>query len=764
MIMQLKKILLTVVCAALPLTGQWKPVEGRIMTRWAADVSPDNPLPDYPRPQLRRESWANLNGLWSYAITDRDAERPTNWDGEILVPFAVESALSGVAKAVTPGDALWYRRTFTLPSAWKEKRMRLHFGAVDWEARVWVNGVEQGVHRGGYTPFSFDVTEALMEEGSQEIVLRVWDPTDTGTQGRGKQVLEPRGIWYTAVTGIWQTVWLEPVGDLAIDRLLTTTDLDAGTVSFETVLSAAAPGAQLSVTVYDNGRPAATANGPADEPLVVEMADAKPWSPEDPQLYDVQARLLYETAAVDVVESYFAMRKVGLSADAEGRMQIELNNKPYFAMGPLDQGWWPDGLYTAPTDGALRYDIEVTKRLGFNTARKHVKVEPARWYYWADKLGLMVWQDMPSAFLSGGRDDPHSLFVEPWAEEDAPRDGVSAAQWEAEWREIIDHFRVFGSIVMWVPFNEGWGQYDTGRIAKWTKEYDPTRLVNAASGWTDRGVGDIYDTHMYPGPGMQSGGRDRADILGEFGGLGWPVEDHLWWDKRNWGYRTYQSREELNDRYVEVVGNLEGPRARGLAAMIYTQTTDVEGEVNGLMTYDREVVKFDDQRLTELHGRLASPPKRSRTLAPTSSEKSQTWRYVFEQPADGWAAPSFDPKGWMSGKAPLRSSADSQFSNGDAWPVEHEAIWARREFQLEEVPETLWLEAWHTVSAGAVYLNGTEVSELIGRTRREYRHQNLSAFTHLLKKGRNVLAIHAAVGEADRETRRDLDAGLYTIE
>lgn len=761
--MYLSRILTITLFAASSLGAQWAPVEGRIMTRWADEVSARNPLPEYPRPQLRRNAWANLNGLWDYAITSRDAGRPEAWDGKILVPFAAESALSGVGKPVTPADALWYRQTFVVPESWKGRRLRLNFGAVDWEARVWVNGVELGAHRGGYTPFFFDVTGALLDEGSQEIIVRVWDPTDTGTQGRGKQVLEPRGIWYTAVTGIWQTVWLEPVGEIVIERLRAEADLEAGTIALQPVLSAAAPGAELSVTIYDEGRPVAVSDGPADQPLVVEVPDFEAWSPDQPQLYDVEARLLYETAAVDVVKSYFAMREIALAPDSEGRMQIELNGEPVFAMGPLDQGWWPDGLYTAPTDEALRYDIEVTKQLGFNTARKHVKVEPARWYYWADKLGLMVWQDMPSGFLSSPHRDRYSLFVPPWGEEDAPRDGVSAAQWEAEWREIMDQFGVFPSIVMWVPFNEGWGQYDTARIAAWTKQYDPSRLVNAASGWTDRGVGDVYDTHIYPGPGMQSGGENRADILGEFGGLGWPVEDHLWWNKRNWGYRTYYSREELNDRYVEVVGFLEGPRARGLAAMIYTQTTDVEGEVNGLMTYDRAVVKFDADRLTALHSRLAAKPKEATVFAPTSLEKPQTWSYVFDEPADGWAGLDFKAKGWKKGAAPLRSSPDSQFADGDVWPVEHEAVWARREFRLDEIPETLWLEAWHTVSAGAVYLNGTEVSELIGRTRREYRHQDLSAFTHLLRKGTNVLAIHAAVGDPDREDRRDLDAGLYTI-
>ncbi len=748
--------------SAATLGAQWKPVEGRIMTRWAAAVSPDAVLPEYPRPQMRRDAWLNLNGLWDYAIVSRDSARPAQWDGEILTPFAVEAALSGVGKPVLPSDALWYRRSFRVPAGWDGQRIRLNFGAVDWEARVWVNGAEQGAHRGGYTPFSFDITGALAGRGEQEIVVRVWDPTDTGTQGRGKQVLEPKGIWYTAVTGIWQTVWLEPVPEISIRSLLATPDIDAETVRVDVRLSGLAAGARIAVRVSDGGRDgeAASAEGDAGSPLTVSLSDPKLWSPDSPHLYDLTVRLISGGEEIDRVESYFGMRKISMRRDDGGRLRLALNNEALFQVGPLDQGWWPDGLYTAPTDDALRYDIEVTRKLGFNMARKHVKVEPARWYYHCDRLGLMVWQDMPSAFLGGGVE--HNLRVGAWDEQDATRDGVSAAQWEEEWREIIDAFRPFTSIVMWVPFNEGWGQYDTARIAAWTKSYDPTRLVNAASGWTDRGVGDVYDTHMYPGPGMQTGGRDRAMILGEFGGLGWPVEDHLWWDKRNWGYRTYSSRGELNQRYAEVFGNLIGPYARGNAAAIYTQTTDVEGEVNGLMTYDREIVKFDAAKLTEIHSRFFSEPAEFRILVPTSLLAPQSWTFTSEKPGEGWAAADFEAEGWRRGDGPLRSGPDPDFPNGAEWSGD--SIWARRDFELDEVPSTLWLEAWHSVSKGDVYLNGTRVSELIGRTRREYRHQDLSEFTHLLRRGKNTLAIHATVGDRSRETRRDLDAGLYALE
>lgn len=739
-------------------SAQWEPVQGRIMTRWAAEVSSDAPLPEYPRPQLRRDEWLNLNGLWEYAIVDRDAPQPEQWDGKILVPFAAESALSGVGKAVTPDDALWYRTEFRIPAGWDGRRVLLHFGAVDWDARVWLNGRELGGHRGGYTPFSLDLTEWLVE-GEQELVVRVWDPTDTGTQGRGKQVLEPRGIWYTAVTGIWQTVWIEPVSATSIRSLTVTPDIDAETATFDAVLSRRAAGAKIAVSVRDGGREVAFAEGPADEPLRVRIPDPKLWSPDSPHLYDATVRLVDGGRDLDQAETYLGMRKISTIRDRDGRLRLALNNEILFQIGPLDQGWWPDGLYTAPTDEALRFDVQATRDLGFNVARKHVKVEPARWYYHCDQLGLMVWQDMPSAYL-GGRDE-RSLFVGPWAAEDAPRDGVSAAQWEQEWREIIDSFRTFPSIVMWVPFNEGWGQYDTARIAEWTKAYDPTRLVNAASGWTDRGVGDIYDTHMYPGPGMQTGGPDRVAILGEFGGLGWPVEDHLWWNKRNWGYRTYYSRQELNDRYDEVVSAVLGPYSRGTAAAIYTQTTDVEGEVNGLMTYDRALVKLDADRLKRVHAPFFRDPPSVGIIMPTSITEPQQWSYSFENPGEGWAMPETSTEDWTTGAAPFRSSPDLDFPNGAEWTGD--SIWIRREFDLREIPSTLWLEAWHSVSEGEIYINGRRAAELVGATRREYRHQDLTAQVGLLKKGKNTIAVHATVGDPDRESRRDLDIGLYAI-
>ena len=569
----------------------WTPAEGPLLTRWAEEIAPEQPLPEYPRPQLRRPEWKSLNGFWDYAIGPRTEPRPKQADGQILVPYPLESALSGVGESITANDLLWYTRPFELPEAWDGQRVMLNFGAVDWEARVWVNGRFVGEHRGGYTPFAFDITSALAPAGPQEITVSVWDPTDEGYQPRGKQVREPGEIWYTAVTGIWQTVWIEPVPDQHVSALRVTPDVNRNAVRIETSLASKAP-ATVTARVYDNGRQIGEATGGAVE---IPIEDPKLWSPESPFLYDLTVTVeAADGATTDVVESYFGMRDVRLGKDGNGVQRILLNGEFVFQYGLLDQGWWPDGLYTAPTDDALRYDVEMTKAMGFNMARKHVKVEPARWYYWADKLGLLVWQDMPNGDEHIGRDDP-----------DIERAAQSARQFEREYLAMIGALYNHPSIVMWIPFNEGWGQFDTERIVELTRKHDPTRLVNNASGWTDRGVGDVHDIHRYPGPAAPEAEEDRAIVLGEFGGLGLIVEGHLWQFDDAWGYRSYDSEEELLDAYRNLVKELrpliDEP---GLSAAVYTQTTDVEIEVNGLMTYDRAVTKIDPGVLTEINGVL----------------------------------------------------------------------------------------------------------------------------------------------------------------
>ena len=582
--------------------GQWKPAEGPLMTRWARDVSPENAHPEYPRPQMVRADWLNVNGLWDYAIRPKDAPRPDQFDGQILVPFPVESALSGVMKPVGPDNRLWYRRTFEMPPGgrWSEegRRVLLHFGAVDWDATVWINGKEVGSHQGGYDPFHFDITDALKDGGSQEIVVSVWDPTNNGTQPRGKQVLKPGSIWYTAVTGIWQTVWLEPVPPRHIHGLKLTPDLDNARLTVE-VATRLTRGDNVRVEVMRDGAVVARADGL--NRIDVSIPDPRLWSPDDPFLYDLRITLgrFNLPGITDQVASYFGMRKISMDRDGDGILRLFLNGKPLFQYGPLDQGWWPDGLYTAPTDEALRYDIEVTRQLGMNMARKHVKVEPARWYYWCDKLGLLVWQDMPNGDRHIGSRDP-----------DLVRTAESARQFELELTRMIEAFRNHPSIVMWVPFNEGWGQYDTARITDLVKKLDPTRLVNSASGWTDRGVGDVLDIHSYPGPAVPRLEAHRAVVLGEFGGLGLPLAGHTWQAERNWGYRSYTTSEDLTDAYLALIRRLHPMTgAQGLAAAVYTQTTDVEIEVNGLMTYDRALIKMDAELITAANESLYTPPE-----------------------------------------------------------------------------------------------------------------------------------------------------------
>jgi hypothetical protein len=602
----------------------WHLARGPLMTRWAKEVSPKNAHPEYPRPQLVRKEWQNLNGLWDYAIRPKDEIRPATFDGKILVPFPIESALSGVMKQVVEQSRLWYRRTFVVPKRWSKKRILLHFGAVDWEAVVFVNGKEVGVHRGGYDSFSFDITEALKPSGEQEIVVSVWDPTDGGPQPRGKQVRKPGGIWYTPTSGIWQTVWLEPVNAITIDALKTIPDVDQGRVKIEADVTSAPfsnmpEGAtKFRVEVLDGDKRVgaieeqASLTGKQRAVRVrsqVPLPNAKLWSPDSPFLYGLRLTLLDGGKKLDQVESYFGMRKISMARDGQGRLRMQLNHTNYFQLGPLDQGFWPDGLYTAPTDDALRYDIEMLKKLGFNMARKHVKVEPDRWYYWCDKLGLLVWQDMPSGDKTAEWRGPSGVDGR-----EMTRTAESAAIYERELRALIDGRYNHPSIVVWVPFNEGWGQFDTVRILNLAKQLDPTRLVDGASGGNHFPAGDILDHHQYPGPGAPRGVTDRAMVLGEFGGLGLPVKGRTWQEEKNWGYRSYNNSGELTDAYLGLIRKLRPViEESGLSAAIYTQTSDVEVEVNGLMTYDRALVKMDEAAIAAANKSVYTPIPPRRT-------------------------------------------------------------------------------------------------------------------------------------------------------
>ena len=602
--MNMKKNFLTMLLALALCSStfaQWKPAGDKIKTSWGEQLDPKNVLPEYPRPIMERSDWKNLNGLWKYAITQKGNPAPAAYQGDILVPFAVESSLSGVGKMINEKEELWYQRTFDVPSAWRGKQILLHFGAVDWKAEVWVNDVKVGEHTGGFTPFYFDITSVL-NKGNNDLVVKVWDPSDRGEQPRGKQIANPHGIWYTPVTGIWQTVWLEPVATQYITNLKTTPDIDNNSVKVEVAANTTSAD-KVEVKVFDGKN--LVAKGAALNGVPVELAmpaNAKLWSPDSPFLYNMEVTLYKDGKAIDQVKSYTAMRKYSIRKGQNGITRLQLNNKDYFQFGPLDQGWWPDGLYTAPTDEALVYDLKKTKDFGYNMVRKHVKVEPARWYTHCDQLGLIVWQDMPN-----GGPSPQWQARNYFNGTEVIRSAASEANYRKEWKEIIDCLYSYPSIAVWVPFNEAWGQFKTPEIVAWTKEYDPSRLVNPASGGNHYTCGDILDLHHYPGPNMFLYDPRRATVLGEYGGIGLVVEGNTWVnDKKNWGYVKFNTSDEVTNEYIKYGKHLLELIRKGFSAAVYTQTTDVEGEINGLMTYDRKVIKMNEAKVREINQQICN--------------------------------------------------------------------------------------------------------------------------------------------------------------
>lgn len=581
-----------------------KPFESKLITKWGAAVTAANAWTEYPRPQLRRENWINLNGHWDYAVTPvEQTVVPADWSGKILVPYCLESKLGGVQRLLDATEALWYRRTFKATPI-SGRRLLLNFEAVDYRCEVFVNGTSVGQHQGGNTPFTFDVTAAATG-GLNELIVRVEDETEA-FQLRGKQTLNARGIWYTQVSGIWQTVWLESVASDYLRDLKITTDARTHTITVRPVVTG---GGKVRVLVKDGDRLVAEGGG-ASEAITLSVADAKLWSPSSPHLYDIEV-FLHDAAgrALDRVQSYAGIRDVGKVRDADGHWRFTLNGEVTFHWGPLDQGWWPDGLLSPPSDEAMLFDIQWLKEAGFNMIRKHIKIEPRRYYYHCDRLGMMVWQDQ----VSGGPKPAWTrLAVNP---QDADWPNAQHDQFMHEFEEMINGLENHPSIVCWVPFNEAWGQHRTVEVGEWTAERDPSRLVNIASGGNFWPVGDIVDAHKYPHPAFPfEQGRDgRFDayvkVMGEFGGHGYPVRDHLWdSDRRNWGYGGLpKNKAEYKQRYVASLDMLDQLRRQGIAAGIYTQTTDVEGEINGLMTYDRKVIKIPAQELAALHTRLFTP-------------------------------------------------------------------------------------------------------------------------------------------------------------
>jgi beta-galactosidase/beta-glucuronidase len=578
----------------------WKPVPEKMMTTWGSELTPENAWREYPRPQLERPDWQNLNGLWDYAVTAIDMEKPAEWEGKILVPFAIESTLSGIGKLLTPKQALWYRRTVPLtPKA--GHRSLLNFEAVDYQSTVWLNGHEVGKHIGGNTPFSFDVTDALKPD-LNEIIVRIQDATG-GSQLRGKQAITPKGIFYTRASGIWQTVWLEQVPARHIASIKLGTTVKPATITITPRLAGVSgTGEKVRVTASFKGKEIATAEGAGE--VKINLPDPRLWSPAFPNLYDLTLELIDAQGVVsDTVKSYAGVREVGQKRDARGNWRFTLNGEEIFHWGPLDQGWWPDGLLTPPSDAAMRSDVDFLKQAGFNMIRKHIKVEPRRYYYHCDRVGMMLWQDQ----VSGGK-GPEWTHLAPnpaeaeWSDEDH-------TQWMAELKAMMDELHNQPCIVVWTPFNERWGQHRTMEVGKWITAYDPSRMINIASGGNFFPVGNIADEHSYPNPNFPLDDKrftDYIKVVGEFGGHGYPVQDHLWDPgKRNWGYGGLpKDKEEYLARYAKSVDLLADLKTKGISGGVYTQTTDVEGEINGLMTYDRKVLKIPAADLAELHQRL----------------------------------------------------------------------------------------------------------------------------------------------------------------
>lgn len=582
----------------------WEPVKGHIMTRWAKEVSPENPLPEYPRPQMVRDRWMNLNGLWEYAIVSREQQEVKVYDGNILVPYPIESALSGVKRPLLPSERLHYRRTFKQPEAWSGERLLLHFGAVDWEAKVYVNGIQAGSHTGGYYPFTFEITD-LIGEGENEIEVSVWDPTDDFGQERGKQALKPGGIFYTPVSGIWQTVWLESVPTAFIKSIRLNPDIDEEVLIIETSIDGNMEGLHIEASAYDSDTLVSCAKGDIGTALTMKIPSPKLWSPDSPFLYKLDIRLMDDDRPLDTVKSYFGMRKISTAKDVNGYTRLFLNNKPLFMSGLLDQGYWPDGLYTAPTDEALQSDISAAKKLGFNLLRKHIKVEPARWYYYCDLMGMLVWQDMPNG--GNGFSYLYHLLLPligvnikdstPSAYKKFGRQNTLRREnYNKELKEMIDALHNSPSIIAWVPFNECWGQFDAFKISSWVKAYDPSRLVDHASGWYDQHGGDFKSIHTYIRKLRIKGEPDRqAFVISEFGGYGFLEKGHVWNENKQVVYIKFKTKEDLSSAYKSLAEKQVMPLiSRGLCACIYTQLTDVETEVNGLLTYDREILKIDE--------------------------------------------------------------------------------------------------------------------------------------------------------------------------
>ena len=733
-------ILLVILCVIFfSTTAQaWQKKQAPLMTQWASQVDIKAPLPEYPRPQIVRTDWLNLNGLWQFQAGDTNDVVPAgkNLAEEILVPFPMESPLSGVM-AYHPYS--WYRRMFTVPPAWSGRRIILHLDAVNWESEAFINGQSVGVHKGGYDPISYDITDQIKGAEPQELMVRVYAPVDNASEPRGKQTLYPHGIMYTSSSGIWQPVWLEPVDAAGISDLKIVPDVDNAQLHL-TVNAPIANGVSVAVTVSSDNVPVATATGAPNAALNIAIPNPRLWSPDHPFLYDLKISLLQGGAVKDTVTSYFGMRKISVGT-VDGIKKMCLNNEFLFQIGPLDQGFWPDGNYTAPTDEALRSDIEQEKALGFNMVRKHIKVERARWYYWADKLGILVWQDMPS-INSYSRLEKKPL--------------IDAPQFRVELNRMVETHWNSPAIIMWVIFNEGQGQHDTEALVHEIAAKDPSRPVNQASGGKHFGVGDILDEHSYPAPGCPDS-TTQVRACGEFGGIGCQVPGHLWDPAKAGGnYTKANDPAEFVRKYDQFITDVVAFKSnQGLSAAVYTEITDVENECNGLLTYDR-VMKADVNLIRASNRKAIAGQLALKPVVPTSQDAGINWKYTIKAPAADWFTAKFDAARWASAPAGFGSAGRTPWGKPD--------IWLRREFTLSALtPKELDQLVFHVCHRQncEIYLNGVLAGKLSGNTK-TYVLEPITAEgkAALSQNGTNVLAVHCH----QEKSGHFIDVGLSRAE
>ena len=571
----------------------WAPKGDKIKTKWGINLDVNNVWNEYPRPQLERKDWINLNGPWLYSVTGKWSNKPKKADGIILIPFPLESSLSGVMRNISDEDIIWYEKDIEIPRNWSDKKIILNFGGVDWKCIIYINDIKVGEHSGGYTSFNFDITNYL-RSGKNKLIVKVIDPTNKGYQPYGKQVMNPYEIYYTSISGIWQTVWLEPLNNDYIKDLEINNDFDKKEIKINFKLNSKKK-LPISLTLEYNDKNIKNIKGLTNNNISIKLEDINfhPWSPSEPNIYTIKAKLFNEREQlIDSIESYTTIRKIEQRKDENGYYRIYLNNNKIFNMGVLDQGYWPDGLYTPPSEEAMIYDINKLKELGFNAIRKHVKIEPYRYYYYCDKIGMLIWQDMPSGDQGLNIRKQYKLD----RGTDRSRSEESIDTYYKEWGEIIENLKFFQCIIIWIPFNEAWGQFDTEKVANFTIEKDSTRLLNVASGGNHRKGGNIFDLHHYPEPSQYFYYEDEINVIGEYGGLGLEIYNHTW-KKDNWGYVKLNSKEEVTQKYEEFIEQLISLSKNGTSGAIYTQTTDVEVEINGLITYDREEMKIYEDRI-----------------------------------------------------------------------------------------------------------------------------------------------------------------------